>query len=324
MQAIQTAFMDGNLNLAALPASVRPRDALGDACRLQLIVEEQSNGEKRALKFFHSTVDIPLGLVRSLCENAPHVINYKIAPNSHMVKMAFLKMLCTIRGQQWLTQGLQDKTVRGGMGRVPGAEHKWDPTEEELRDGIAFINTNAPLSNSKNEQYLWVLLQVRAAESPICGWPEHVVLKACQNRVTGNSQAEPDWFFPLLMDDLNKEFLAKIVPMVVPRMISFGLMILGKAGIGKTPVAQILCMAIARHIIDNRSLEALPGIRKAKQIDGFRERPGEAHVPVILDDPNLSAINLEDLKSFLDVGENSLVDARYRAAKFIGTKPGSF
>ena len=126
------------------------------------------------------------------------------------------------------------------------------------------------------------------------------------------------------MDDLNKEFLAKIVPMVVPRMISFGLMILGKAGIGKTPVAQILCMAIARHIIDNRSLEALPGIRKAKQIDGFRERPGEAHVPVILDDPNLSAINLEDLKSFLDVGENSLVDARYLAAKFIGTKPGSF
>ena len=114
LQAIQTAFMDGNLNLAALPASVRPRDALGDACRLQLIVEEQSNGEKRALKFFHSTVDIPLGLVRSLCENAPHVINYKIAPNSHMVKIAFLKMLCTIRGQQWLTQGLQDKTVRGG------------------------------------------------------------------------------------------------------------------------------------------------------------------------------------------------------------------
>ena len=84
LQAIQTAFMDGNLNLAALPASVRPRDALGDACRLQLIVEEQSNGEKRALKFFHSTVDIPLGLVRSLCENAPRVINYKIAPNSHL------------------------------------------------------------------------------------------------------------------------------------------------------------------------------------------------------------------------------------------------
>lgn len=93
--------------------------------------------------------------------------------------------------------------------------------------------------------------------------------------------------------------------MVVPRMTSFGLMILGKAGVEKTPVAQILCMAIARHIIKNRSLDAVLG----KQIDGFRERPGEAHVPVILDDPNLSAINLEDLKSFLDV---SLVDARYR------------
>ena len=191
-----------------------------------------------------------------------------------------------------------------------------DPTEEDLREGIDFINRNAPLSNSKNEQYLWVLLQVRDSHSPIYGWPEHVVLKACQNRVTGNSQAEPEWFFPLLMTDLNVEFVDKIVPLVVPRMTTFGLMILGKAGIGKTPVAKILCMAIAQHIIQNRSLEAVPGVRKAKQIDGFRERPGEAHVPAILDDPNLAGMNLEDLKSFLDVGETGLVDARYRAAKF--------
>ena len=317
VKGIQDAFVDGKLDIATLPAIVRPRDALGEACRLQLVVEQTSDGAWHALKFFHSTVDIPFGLVRTLCEDAPQVINYKVASNSHLVKMAFLKMVSAIQGHQWLTQSLQDKPLRGAGGKIPGADNKWDPTEEELRDGIAFINVNAPLSNSKNEQYLWVLLQVRDGESPIHGWPEHVVLKACTNRVTGNSQAEPEWFFPLLMGDLNPEFLKQIVPLVVPRMTSFGLMILGKAGIGKTPVAQILCMAVARHIINNRSLEVLPGIRKAKQIDGFRERPGEIHIPVILDDPNLSGINLEDLKSFLDVGETSLVDARYRAAKFV-------
>ena len=47
------------------------------------------------------------------------------------------------------------------------------------------------------------------------------------------------------------------------------------------------------------------------------ERPGEVHTPVILDDPLLPSINVEDIKSFLDVGENGLVDARYRAAKFV-------
>lgn len=61
----------------------------------------------------------------------------------------------------------------------------------------------------------------------------------------------------------------------------------------------------------------MPGWRRSKQIDGFRERPGEVNVPVLLDGPNLGAINFEDLKSFLDVGENCLVDARYRAAKFV-------
>lgn len=64
-------------------------------------------------------------------------------------------------------------------------------------------------------------------------------------------------------------------------------------------------------------MAGLPGWRRSKQIDGFRERPGEVNVPVLLDDPNLSGINLEDLKSYLDVGENCLVDARYRAAKFV-------
>ena len=52
-------------------------------------------------------------------------------------------------------------------------------------------------------------------------------------------------------------------------------------------------------------------------IDGFRERPGEVHIHVILDDPLLPSINVEDIKSCLDVGENGLVDARYRAAKFV-------
>ena len=59
------------------------------------------------------------------------------------------------------------------------------------------------------------------------------------------------------------------------------------------------------------------GRRRSKQIDGFRERPGEVQVPVLMDDPLLASMNLEDIKSFLDVGETGLVDARYRAAKFV-------
>ena len=235
------------------------------------------------------------------------MIGYKRAKNSNQVKVAFLHMLSQVPGQHWLRQGLQAKPQKAPALCKPDGDSKWNPDEEDLRVGIQHINQYAPLSNSKNEQYLWVLLNVRRdPESPLHGWPEHVVLKACANRTTGNSQAEPEWFFPLL-NDLNEEFLEKVVPLVIPRMTSFGLMILGKAGIGKTPAAQIMSMAVARHLVHSRGLDGLPGYRKSKQIDGFRERPGEVQVPVLLDDPNLGAINLEDLKSFLDVGENCLV-----------------
>ena len=106
--------------------------------------------------------------------------------------------------------------------------------------------------------------------------------------------------------------------MVMPTMTAHGLILLGPAGVGKTPTAIILALAVARHLVVTRGLDGhIPGFRRSKQIDGFRERPGELHVPVLLDDPLLHSMNMEDLKSFLDVAENTLVDARYRAAKFV-------
>ena len=318
-EAIRAAIRPDGSDLiqSALPNSVRPTDSLGESCRLQFVIQPLENGTCDILKFYHSSVDIPFGFVKVLCDDSALMIDYKLARNSNQVKVAFMHMLSQVNGQHWLRQGLEEKPQKlSALGKQSG-DNKWNPDEDELRAGIQHINQFAPLSNSKNEQYLWVLLNVRDPESPLHGWPEHVVLKACTNRTTGNSQAEPEWFFPFLLNDLNEEFLEQVVPLVLPRMTSFGLMILGKAGIGKTPAAQIMSMAVARHLVHSRGLDGLPGYRKSKQIDGFRERPGEVQVPVLLDDPNLGSINLEDLKSFLDVGENCLVDARYRAAKFV-------
>lgn len=115
------------------------------------------------------------------------------------------------------------------------SDKSWNPTEEELCKGIEYINDYAPLSNSKNEHYLWVLLQIRDADSPLNGWPQHIVLKACANRFTGNSQAEPEYIYIYtsfhFLSDLNSAFLKEMVPLVMPRMPSFGLVLLGHADI---------------------------------------------------------------------------------------------
>ena len=41
-----------------------------------------------------------------------------------------------------------------------GDGKNWEPSEDELRGGIDYINKHAPLSNTKNEQFLWCLLNV--------------------------------------------------------------------------------------------------------------------------------------------------------------------
>ena len=256
-------------NTALLPDSVRPGDVLGEACSLQLVIDTRSNA---VLQFFHSSISLPWDVVRLFCRDKPMLLNYKIATNSDLVKCAFLVMLKGIEGDHWMKQSLGTKLVRSKSTSEKDAS-SWDPSPEELREGIDFINMNAPLANGKNEQFLWSLLNVRDNESPIYAWPMHVVSKACQNRTTGNSQAEPEFFFPLLVTDLNHEFVNKILPLILPTMTTHGLILLGRAGIGKTPLAIVISLAMARHHVASRNLiGAVVGWRRSKQIDGFRER----------------------------------------------------
>ncbi|CAE7291429.1 unnamed protein product [Symbiodinium microadriaticum] len=101
--------------------------------------------------------------------------------------------------------------------------------------------------------------------------------------------------------------------LIAPSLTLRGLVLLGRAGIGKNPLGIILSLALARHYVSTRGPEgAAVGWRRSKQIDGFRERLGELHFPVLLNDPILANMNFEDVKSFLDVGETCLVDARYK------------
>jgi hypothetical protein len=94
------------------------------------------------------------------------------------------------------------------------------------------------------------------------------------------------------------------------------------AGKGKTPAAMTICMSLSRYIIEKLGLEGVkPGFRRAKQIDGLRETPGEQHIPIMIDDINLDSIHPEDLKSLLTVAEQRLIDCRYSPLKLEANEP---
>ena len=92
----------------------------------------------------------------------------------------------------------------------------------------------------------------------------HIILwaKRVPTGPTGINQSEPEYFFPLLLRDLNSEFQRTVVPMILPTMLSLGLIILGKPGVGKTPAAIIMVMAVARFLIQSSNMDGfLPGWR---------------------------------------------------------------
>ena len=107
--AIHSIMSNASPKYGHLPPAVRPCDALGDSCVLQLILEKSTNVSWTVLKFYHSTVSIPMGLAKTLCNNNVLVIDYKICSNSDIVKKGFMKMLGKISGDQWLTQEIVDK-----------------------------------------------------------------------------------------------------------------------------------------------------------------------------------------------------------------------
>ena len=109
-----------------LPDSVRPRDALGDQCKLQLVIwPNQDNDTYTMLKFFHSKVPVPLGLAKAFCAQEVKVLNYASCDNSDLVKKAFLHLF-RIPGKMWMTQSLGRKNITKVKANSDG-DMKWDP-----------------------------------------------------------------------------------------------------------------------------------------------------------------------------------------------------
>ena len=95
-EVIRAVMSEDPLCISRLPNSVRPQDALGTSCHLQLVLHQHPDGSCTALKFYHSKVSIPIGLARTLCADRFLVIDYSLVKNSDAVKKAFLYMLSQI------------------------------------------------------------------------------------------------------------------------------------------------------------------------------------------------------------------------------------
>lgn len=293
-------------NFDQLPDVIRPRVPLPEGAVLQWVFQRTPDETVNVLKHFifkgrTKTADarqLVTGVARAplWCDNPwggkkGYQAFIDNIPGTH-IKYAVLK---------------RKKTKEDGAGA-------WNPTPEEVARGIQFINDNIPLANDQLQQLAWIITHVKN-DSDIRGWPMGIVQRAAEAKAKANSAVDAESFFPLCVFDLHPVIVDKILPLIVPLCSTFGVLLLGNPGVGKTPLAMILSMAVGRMHCRRRGINKQPGWRRCKQFDGFRNKPGEVQEAIILDDADLSAINVEDVKSFGDVGEANVCDARYSPAK---------
>ena len=124
--------------------------------------------------------------------------------------------------------------------------------------------------------------------------------------------------FPLTTFSLHPVLHKYILPHVYPLLMTSAIMMIGCAGVGKTPALIAMALAMGRFHIRRPGLEGVkPGLRRAKSLDNFRHRLSQVQEALFLDDPCRSKVSIADLKSFVTVDEDGTCDGRYNDARLV-------
>ena len=200
------------------------------------------------------------------------------------------------------------------------------PENDELAEGIRYINAHAPECDGLNEQTYWILTNIKAdSGSPVTGWPEIKVRAMCQNKSRGLSGAIPKSEFPLTTCSLRPSFVDHVLTLIYPLLMSTAIVMLGCPGVGKTPTIIAMCIAIGRHHVRRLHLQGVkPGWRRAKSFDNFRQRAPQVQEALFFDDPSGRWTDIADLKACVTSGEDGTVSGRNNDARLARNQMRAF
>ena len=84
---------------------------------------------------------------------------------------------------------------------------------------------------------------------------------------------------------------------------------------GEIPALIAMLLVMGRFHIHRLQEEGVPGRRRAKSLDSFRQYIGYIYEGIFLDDPNRERISMADLKSFFPMEEEQTTSGRYNDSK---------
>ena len=294
-----------------LPEPLRFRDALPAAAKVEIIVSKLGDGLVDVVKIVHFDKAISAPTAAALCRGQGFAPVFR--PGSWAVKKAVQWLLNRLPGYhvRWSSLEPKPETVRKSQSQT------WSTDDDNLAEGIRFINKNAPECDAQNEQTYWVLTCIKPdSGTPVAGWPEVKVRAMAQNKSRGVSGAQSMTELPLTTFSLHPVMHQHILPYLYPLLMTSAIVLLGSPGVGKTPALIVMAMAMGRFHIRRLGLSGVkPGWRRAKSLDNFRHRVSQVQEALFLDDPSRSKIDIADLKSFVTVDEEGTCQGRYNDSR---------
>ena len=108
-----------------------------------------------------------------------------------------------------------------------------------------------------------------------------------------------------------------VLPKILKYLKTHGIIIAGWPGVGKTPWAKQLAMLLGRYWTQTKNLNRKKAcFRRGKKIERFQKMPQLLWETLMLDDPIMEAIDIEDFKGFMELCEGGSGSGRYKDTKY--------
>ena len=155
--------------LADLPDQVKFRGELPPTAKVEIIISNLGDGLLDVLKIAYFEKPVSAQIASGLCRGRGFVPVFR--PGPWAVKKAFPWLFNRIPGYHVRWHALEEKSDVSL--RRSQSQTTWSTDNENLSEGIGFINAHTPECDARNEQTFWALTCIKPdSGTPIAGWPE--------------------------------------------------------------------------------------------------------------------------------------------------------
>ncbi|CAE7237146.1 unnamed protein product [Symbiodinium sp. CCMP2592] len=143
-------------DLGQLPLPLRFPTIPPETSKVDIIIQNMSDGCWNVIKVIYLEKSISSAAALSMCSGKPFVPVFRNGP--HAIKKAFQWALARVRGHHVHWHKLEDKSQDT---LHKSSSNLWSPENDELAEGIRYINTFAPDCDALNQQTYWILTNIK-------------------------------------------------------------------------------------------------------------------------------------------------------------------